>query len=123
MRATPSLRRLASTMTRPASRSVMCETSTLLPSAMPTRSAPSSRALVFTCCEVRGVLVSFMALFECLKLPRHDALVALLADPAHVPLREAGQIDAAFSVVFIFFLQSYFFRRLLRNVLLHLGEV
>src|SRR5688572_25020494 len=89
MRATPSFKRLASTTTRPASRSVMCEASMFFPSAMPTRSAPSSRALsLMSCAEMVFLLIFILALLEFLQLLRDHALVALLADPAHVPLRE-----------------------------------
>src|SRR5258706_10177579 len=123
MRATPSFRRLASTMTRPASRSVMCEASTALPSAMPTRSAPSSRALSFISFAERFFLrISMLPLLEFLQLPRDDALVAL-AHPAHVPLRKAGDIGALLAILFPFSLDGNLFLRLLRDLLLHLGKV
>src|SRR5262245_27729737 len=124
MRATPSFRRLARTMTLPASRSVMCEASTFFPSAMPTRSAPSSSAFRFTSWALIFFLLIFiLAFLEFLQLLRDHALVALLADPAHVPFVEAGQLVAGLAVFLVLFLQGDFLRRLLRDVLLHLGEV
>src|SRR5258706_4725923 len=123
MRATPSLSRLARTMTRPASRSVMCEVSMLLPSAMPTRSAPSSRALSFISWEVGSFLRIFiLALLEFLELLRDHALVAFFADPAHVPLRQPRHVGALLASLFKLFLQRNFFCCLLRYVLLELGE-
>src|SRR3954469_19440753 len=67
MRATPWFSRFASTMTRPASRSVMSDgrrgsagfggcASSSAPSAMPTRSAPSSRAFALISAAVSGFL-------------------------------------------------------------------
>src|SRR6185295_9065374 len=92
MRATPSFSRLASTMTRAPSSSVMCDVSMRDPSAMPTRSAPSSRALSFICVAVSGLLNISTQLFllplELLHLLRDHALVALGADPAAVPFRK-----------------------------------
>src|SRR5258706_2487676 len=92
MRATPSFSRLASTITRPPSSAVMCEVSSAAPSAMPTRSAPSSFARVLMSCELSGFLLmfNFLLLLEFLELLRHHALVALGPYPARVPLREPG---------------------------------
>src|SRR2546421_2193292 len=94
MRATPSFRRLARTMARPASSCVMCAVSSRAPSAMPTRSAPSSRALALISAAVSGLryistLFLLLAL-ELLQLLRHHPLVALGPDPARVPFRQAG---------------------------------
>src|SRR5438046_6675787 len=94
MRATPSFRRLASTMARPASSCVMCAASSRAPSAMPTRSAPSSRALALISAAVSGFrnisTQLLLVLLELLQLLGHHALVALGSDPARVPLRQAA---------------------------------
>src|SRR5438477_12835195 len=94
MRATPSFSRLASTIARPASSCVMCAVSRRAPSAMPTRSAPSSRALALISAAVSGfryISTQFLLLsFELLQLLRHHPLVALGSHPARVPLRQAG---------------------------------
>src|SRR6185436_2029902 len=124
MRATPSFRRLARTMTRPASSSVMCEASTAFPSAMPTRSAPSSSALRLTSSAVIFfLLISILALLEFLQLLRDHALVAFLADPAHVPLRQPGHVRARLAVALVFLVQRDLLRGLLRDVLLDLREM
>src|SRR5262245_8400537 len=105
MRATPSFRRLARTMTLPASRSVMCEASTFFPSAMPTRSAPSSSAFRFTSWALIFFLLIFiLAFLELLQLLRDHALVAFLADPAHVPFIEARHVVPLFTRLFELFL-------------------
>src|SRR5688500_13859390 len=110
MRATPSLSRFASTMTRPASSSVMCEASIVAPSAMPTRSAPSSRALALISFEDKRLLNAsttrflLLALLELLQLARHDALVAFLAHPAHVPGRQPRHVRAMLASLFESFL-------------------
>src|SRR3979409_113040 len=94
MRAPPAFRRLASTIARPASSCVMCAVSSRAPSAMPTRSAPSPRALAFIASAVSGfrnISTQFLlALLELLQLLRDHALVALGPDPAGVPLRQAA---------------------------------
>src|SRR5438128_4310294 len=93
MRATPSFRRLASTIARPASSCVMCAVSSRAPSAMPTRSAPSSRALALISAAVSGFrYIStqlLLVLLELLQLLRDHPLVALRPDPARIPLRQA----------------------------------
>src|SRR5581483_3798100 len=127
MRATPSLRCLASTMTRPPSSCVMCEVSSRAPSAMPTRSAPSSRAFALIAAAVSGFrnisTLFFLLAFELLQLPRDDALVALGPDPARVPFGEAGNRGALFARGAPAFLNFVFLRRALRDVLLHIGEM
>src|SRR5262249_53474175 len=81
------------------------------PSAMPTRSAPSSRALAFTWSaeifwqKISTILVRddvlrrygarLLARFELLHLPRHDPPIALGTDPADVPGVETGDRFAA----------------------------
>src|SRR5258708_5119976 len=94
MRAPPSFRRFAGTMTRPPSGLVVCAVSRRLPSAMPTRSAPSSRALPLISAAVSGLrniskLLLLLAL-EFLELTGNHALIALGTDPARVPLRQAA---------------------------------
>src|SRR4051812_32265519 len=107
-------------MTRPESRSVMSEgrrgsaglggcASSSAPSAMPTRSAPSSRALVLISAAVSGFLniagISdlflgcglgcgplFLLFLELLHLARHDPLVAFRPDPPLVPFGQARQL-------------------------------
>src|SRR5258706_8731090 len=124
MLATPSFSRLASTMTRPASSSVMCAASIALPSAMPTRSAPSSSAFALISAAVRTFLWNLiLALLEFLQLLRDHALVALLAHPAHIPFRQAGDIRALLSRFLELLLNGNRLRRLLRDLLLRLGEV
>src|SRR5258706_11371721 len=124
MRATPSFRRFASTITRPASSSVICEASTAFPSAIPTRSAPSSSALRLTSsAEIFFLFISMLALLEFLQLLRDHSLVAFLADPAHVPLRQAGQIGARLAVALEFLMQSDLLWRFFGDVLLNLGQV
>src|ERR1041384_1785745 len=127
MRATPSFRRRASTITRPPSSAVMREVSMRAPSAMPTRSAPSSRALVLICAAVSGRLnISTQLLLpalEFLHLLGDHPLVALGADPARVPFREAAQLLAALARLLPGALRGDLLRRLLRDLLLHVGEV
>src|SRR5678815_707814 len=124
MRELPACTRVASTITRPPSCSVMWRVSTFAPSAMPTRSAPSSRALIFICAAVSGRLKMFTLLpFEFLQLPRDDSLIALLADPADVPLVEAGQVVAFLARLLELGGLGRFFRRPLRDHFLDLGEV
>src|SRR6185436_6713178 len=127
MRATPSLSRRASTITRPPSSLVMCAVSTRAPSAMPTRSAPSSRALAFICASGSGFRkISthlLLPLLELLHLLRDHALLALGADPAHVPFRQATELFAALARQLPGALRRVLFRRLLRDLLLHVGEV
>src|SRR6185503_5399884 len=94
------------------------------PSAMPTRSAPSSRALVLICAAVSGRLKMFTLLpFELLQLAGDDPLVALLADPADVPFVEAGQVAAFLARLLEFRRLRGLLRRFLRNDLLDVGEV
>src|SRR5919199_118549 len=127
MRATPSLRCLASTMTRPASSWVICEVSSRAPSAMPTRSAPSSRALALIACAVSGFrnisMQLTLAAFELLQLLRHDALVSVRPDPAPVPFRESRDRRAGFAVLLVLLLQRVLLRRALGNVLVYIGEM
>src|SRR5258707_522093 len=126
MRATPSLRRLASTMTRPPSSCVICAVSRRLPSAMPTRSAPSSRALPLISAAVSGLrniskLLLLLAL-EFLELTGNHALVALGPDPARVPLRQAAAWFTRLARLLPLLLRRGFLRRALGDHLLHLGE-
>src|SRR5258705_9525489 len=125
MRATPSLSRLASTITRPPSSAVICEVSSAAPSAMPTRSAPSSFARVLMSCELSGFLLmfNFLLLLEFLELFRHHALVALGPDPARVPLREPGDRLAFLAVGLPLPAQRQFLRRALGNRLLEFSQV
>src|SRR4051812_38706715 len=127
MRATPSFRRLPSTMTRSPSSCVMCEVSMRAPSAMPTRSAPSSRALAFISPTVSGFrnisTQLFLLALELLHLLGHHALVALGADPAPIPLGQARNRRPGFAVVLVLLVQNVFFRRALGYVLLHIREV
>src|SRR4051812_43886740 len=117
MRATPSFRRLPSTMTRSPSSFVMCEVSMRAPSAMPTRSAPSSRALAFISLAVSGFLKISTQLFllalELLHLLRHHPLVALRPDPAAVPVGQAGDGRAALSILLVLLVQQVLLRRAL----------
>src|SRR5436190_23524048 len=129
MRATPSLRCLASTMMRPPSSWVMCEVSSRVPSAMPTRSAPSSRALALIWLAVSGflkistgflpLLIRYLLSFELLELARHHALVAFGADPARVPFGETAARLARFARLLPMLLDGNLLRRFLGNVLLH----
>src|SRR5260221_13274099 len=106
MRATPSFRRFAIPITRPASSSVICEASTAFPSAIPTRSAPSSSALRLTSsAEIFFLFISMLALLEFLQLLRDHSLVAFLTDQTHVPLRQAGHVAALLASLFESFLQ------------------
>src|SRR5512138_2077499 len=127
MRATPSFRRLASTMTRPPSSAVMCEVSMRAPSAMPARSAPSSRALSLICAAVSGCLkistAFLLTLPELLQLPGDHALVAFGPDPARIPLGQAGDRLAVLSRLLPAPLRRDFLRRLFRNRLVQLGKV
>jgi len=61
--------------------------------------------------------------FEFLQLPRDDALVALLADPADVPLRKPGQVVAFLARLLEALCLRHLFRRLLGNDFLDVGEV
>src|SRR5262245_25432324 len=98
--------------------------STLAPSAMPTRSAPSSRALVFICAAVSGRLKMFTLFsLELLQLPGDDPLVAFFADPADVPLVEAGQVVAFLARLLEFGGLRGLLGRPLRNDFLDVGEV
>src|SRR5204862_5919722 len=94
MRATPSFRRFARTIARPPSSCVICAVFSRAPSAMPTRSAPSSRALALISAAVSGFrYIStqlLLVLLELLQLLGHHPLIALGADPARVPLRQAA---------------------------------
>src|SRR5437867_8617649 len=101
MRATPSFRRFASTMARPPSSCVICAVSSRAPSAMPTRSAPSSRAFALISAAVSGlryISTQFLLAFlEFLQLLRDHPLVAVGPDPARVPLRQAAAGFAGFA--------------------------
>src|SRR6266850_1296310 len=127
MRATPSFRRLASTIARPASSCVMCAASSRAPSAMPTRSAPSSRALALISAAVSGfrnISTQFLLAFlELLQLLRDHALVALGPDPARVPLGQAAAWFPALTRLLPLLLDGGFLRRALGNHLLHFGEM
>src|SRR5688572_24522750 len=125
MRATPSFRRLPSTITRPPSRAVMCEVSIAAPSAMPTRSAPSSRALSFISFELRFFLLmfNFLLLPEFLELFRHHSLVTLGPYPAHVPFREPRYRLAFLAVGLPLLAERDLLRRALRDLLLEFREM
>src|SRR5438093_7040802 len=127
MRATPSFRRLASTMARPASSLVMCAVSSRAPSAMPTRSAPSSRALALISAAVSGFrnisTQLLLALLELLQLLGHHALVALGSDPARVPLRQAAAYFTSLARLLPLLLDCGFFRRALGNHFLHFAQL
>src|SRR5712691_6663087 len=112
--------------------------SSAAPSAMPTRSAPSSRALVLMSAAVSGCLkietmLGFRVLhvvdprlllaFERLHLAGDDALVAVGADPPHVPGIEPGNLFAARAALLVAPAERHLLRRLLRDVPLHLGEM
>src|SRR3954466_12105897 len=127
MRATPSLRCFASTMMRPPSSWVMCEVSSRVPSAMPTRSAPSSRALALIWLAVSGFLKISTKLpllaFELLELARHHHLVALGPHPARIPLREPGDRLSGLARLAPVLLDRIFLRRAFGDLLLHVGEM
>src|SRR2546423_11300097 len=127
MRATPSFSRLASTIARPASSCVMCAVSSRAPSAMPTRSAPSSRALALISAAVSGfryISTQLPLVFlELLQLLRHHALVALRADPARIPFRHAAARLAVLTRLLPFLLHGGFLRRALGDHLLHFGDM
>src|SRR5438477_6262740 len=127
MRATPSFSRLASTIARPASSCVMCAVSRRAPSAMPTRSAPSSRALALISAAVSGfrnISTLFLLLaLELLELAGNHALVALGPHPTRIPLRQAAAHLPALTRVLPFFLDGGLLRRALGDHLLHLGEM
>src|SRR6267142_4162143 len=115
MRATPSFRRLASTIARPASSCVICAVSRRAPSAMPTRSAPSSRALALISAAVSGFrnisTQLFLLALELLQLLRHHPLVAFGPDPARVPLRQAGARVPCFARLLPLLLRGGLLRR------------
>src|SRR5438552_14774040 len=127
MRATPSFRRFARTIARPPSSWVMCAVFSRAPSAMPTRSAPSSRALALISAAVSGfryISTQFLLLaFELLELLRHHPLVALGSHPARVPLRQAGARVARFTRLLPFLLNCSFLRRALGDHLLRSRQV
>src|SRR3954465_7367176 len=127
MRATPSFRRLASTIAREPSSCVMCEVSMRAPSAMPTRSAPSSRALALISAAVSGLrnisTQLFLLALELLHLPGHHALVALGPDPAAIPFGQPGDRRAGFAIVLVLLVQGVLLGRALGNVLVHVREV
>src|SRR5438067_489632 len=127
MRATPSFRRLARTMARPPSSSVMCAVSTRAPSAMPTRSAPSSRAFALISAAVSGLrnisMPLLLAPLELLQLLRDHPLVALGAHPARVPFGQPAARFAFFARLLPFLLDRGFLRRALGNHFLHFGEM
>src|ERR1041385_7350985 len=127
MRATPSFRRFARTMARPPSSTVMCEVSTRAPSAMPTRSAPSSRAFPLISAAVSGFrnisMLFLLAPLELLQLLRHHSFVTLGSHPARIPLGEPAARFAALARLLPFLLDRGFLRRALGNHLLHFGEM
>src|SRR3984893_2067790 len=117
------------------------------PSAMPTRSAPSSLALRLTSSAVRGwrkmptmlghspIPLLFCTLrrgrcrglllhaFGLLQLPRHDPFVTFRADPANVQDGKSAASLAAFSCRLHFLGERDLLRCLLRDELLWPGEV
>src|SRR4029077_2280140 len=111
------------------------------PSAMPTRSAPSSRPLAFTsAAEIfwrkistisiflqRGLFrrrgARLLACFELLHLPRHDPLVALGTDPADVPSVETGDRLTALARRLTRLRARHLLVRLLRDRFLRIGEI
>src|SRR5262245_26077258 len=111
------------------------------PSAMPTRSAPSSFALALISAAVTfwrkistmsgtGLQGTFgrnrallLAPFEILQLSGNDALVAVGADPAHVPVVETSDRVAALARMLARLGQSHFLRGLFRNHLLRIGQM
>src|SRR5438093_10480879 len=112
MRATPSFSRLASTIARPPSSCVMCAVASRAPSAMPARSAPSSRALALISAAVSGLrnisTQLLLALLEFLQLLRDHPLVAFGPDPAHIPFRQAAAGFARFARLLPLFLYCGF---------------
>src|SRR5687767_8941279 len=124
MRELPACTRTASTITRPPSCSVMWLVSTFAPSAMPTRSAPSSRALVLICAAVSGRLKMFTLFpLEFLQLAGNDPLVTVFADPANVPFRKSREALAFLARLLELGGLGHLLRRLLRDVLLDVGKV
>src|SRR5438045_407955 len=127
MRATPSFMRFARTIARPPSSCVMCAVSSRAPSAMPTRSAPSSRALALISAAVSGlrnISTQFLLLvLELLQLLRHHPFVALRPNPARVPFRQAAAYFTGLARLLPLLLDRGFLGRALRNHLLHLGEM
>src|SRR3954469_14274344 len=127
MRATPSFRRFARTIARPPSSCVICAVFSRAPSAIPTRSAPSSRALALISAAVSGfryISTQFLLFtFELLQLLRHHPLVAFRSHPARVPLRQAGARVARFTLLLPFLLNCGFLRRAFRDHLLHFRQV
>src|SRR5262247_2413387 len=115
--------------------------SSAAPSAIPTRSAPSAFALALISAAVSGCLNTpttslllrhfrrplLLQLLERLQLLRDDALVAVRTDPAHVPVRKAGQLACAAVVLRTRVLEPLHERDLLRRLLgdhpLHVREV
>src|SRR3954452_25068610 len=127
MRATPSLRCFASTMMRPPSSWVMCEVSSRAPSAMPTRSAPSSRALALIWLAVSGFLKISTKLpllaFELLELARHHPLVALGPHPARIPFGQPGDRLSGLARLPPAFLARISPRRAFRDSLFRVGDM
>src|SRR5687767_11452264 len=124
MRELPACTRTASTITRPPSCSVMWLVSTFAPSAMPTRSAPSSRALVLICAAVSGRLKMFTLFpLEFLQLAGNDPLVTVFADPANVPFRKSREALAFLARLLELGGLGHLLGRLLRDVLLDVGEM
>src|SRR5215470_5433176 len=115
--------------------------SSAAPSAMPTRSAPSAFAFALISAAVSSCLNApttsrllrrfrrplLLQLLERLQLLRDDALIAVRTDPAHVPLRKAGQLARAAVVLRARLLEPFderdLLRRLLGDHLLHVREV
>src|SRR5262249_46817826 len=111
------------------------------PSAMPTRSAPSSRALAFTsaadilCRKISSILAflqpallrrcgaCFLPLFELLHLPRHDPPVTIGTDPADVPSVETGDRFTALARCLTRLGERHLLGRLFRDRLLRVGEM
>src|SRR5687767_6837556 len=123
MREVPACSRSASTMTRAPSCSVIACVFSFAPSAMPTRSAPSSRAFCLTSLAVSGFLKIFIFFPELLQLARDDPFVAGFTDPADVPLGQSGQRLAFLARALELRRLGDFLRRLLRDLLLDVGEV
>src|SRR5438045_7523904 len=127
MRATPSFRRFARTIARPPSSWVMGAGFSRAPSAMPTRSAPSSQALALISAAVSGfryISTQFLLLsFELLQLLRHHPLVAFRSHPARVPLRQAGARLAFLARLLPLLLQLSFLRSALGDHLLRFRQV
>src|ERR1700724_1905672 len=111
------------------------------PSAMPTRSAPSSLALAFTSAAeifwrkistisafwqhdlLRRCGARLLARFELLHLPRHDPPVALGTDPADVPSVETGDRFTALARCLTRLGERHLLGRLFRDRLLRVGEM